>query len=711
VVPLSTGTSVPKPRVSGMDVSDSALLATLLSEAPIGFAFVGADLRFRRVNQTLAGLHGIDAGSYIGRLPSQVWPEDLGTRAESAARHVLEADEPVLEADQPVLAGEQARHWAFSWFPSHDVGGEITGVVLIAVDITDRRNSEEALRRSEERYRSLVQAGAQVVWVTTPTGKIAEDSPEWRWITGQTVDEYLGSGWLDAIHPEDRERVEREWLDCVDTGKAFDSRYRVRTKSGSYRHYDVRAVPIERDGKIIEWVGASTDVTGQREAEEMRGRLTEQLSAAALRTVRLQQATSMLAEAISVKQVVEVITEVGRSAIGAERSAVAMLDPERLRLRIINPNGLPEGPGSPTGHTPLDLPSVMTAAVLARRPLLLESPDDLRRYFGDQANVDLFLQHTDEQAWVGLPLLSSGAPLGALRFSFTRPRKITDEERVFLEALAGQCALALERASLFEREHTTAETLQRSLLPDSLPTVPGIILEAKYLPVTRNMEIGGDWYDAFRLPDGKLAVAAGDVMGKGLTAAAGMGRVRNALRALALTDPRPAAVLAGLDRLFIATELDEQVTTVAYLVLDPLTGEGMAGSAGHLPPLLLSVDAPPQLDQAAAGTPLGWASPRQQYTFRLPPGHTAVLYSDGLVENRRRGLDAGLDELVAVAAQAPADGLENPARLLEYLVERMLNGYEQDDDVTVLVVHSPRRDARKPAGRVGGAQAARKGKA
>jgi PAS domain S-box-containing protein len=701
---LSTGTSVPKPRVSGMDVSDSALLATLLSEAPIGFAFVGSDLRFRRVNQTLAGLYGVDAGNYIGRLPSQVWPEDLGTRAEAAARRALEADEPVLEADESLVAGDQTRHWAFSWFPSHDPDGEITGAVLIAVDITERRNSEEALRRSEERYRSLVQAGAQVVWVTTPTGKIAEDSPEWRWITGQTADEYLGSGWLDAIHPEDRERVEREWMDCVDTGKVFESRYRVRTKSGSYRHYDVRAVPIEREGKIIEWVGASTDVTGQREAEEMRGRLTEQLSAAALRTVRLQQATSMLAEAITVEQVVEVISEVGRSAIGAERSAVAMLDPERLRLRTINLTGLPDSPGGPRAELPLDVPSVMTAAILARRPLLIENPDDLRKHFED--GVDLFLAHTDEQAWVGLPLLSSGAPLGALRFSFTKPRKITDEERVFLEALAGQCALALERASLFEREHTTAETLQRSLLPDRLPTVPGIILEARYLP-TKNMEIGGDWYDAFRLPDGKLAVAAGDVMGKGLTAAAGMGRVRNALRALALTDPRPAAVLAGLDRLFIATELEEQVTTVAYLVLDPLTGEGMAGSAGHLPPLLLSVDAEPQLDQAVAGTPLGWASPRQQYAFRLPPGNTAVLYSDGLVENRRRGLDAGLEELVAVAAKAPADAVENPAMLLDYLVKRMLVGYEQDDDVTVLVVHSPRRDVQVPARRAGGMQAAR----
>src|SRR5260370_6461157 len=112
-------------------------------------------------------------------------------------------------------------------------------------------------------------------------------------------------------------------------------------------------------------------------------------------------------------------------------------------------------------------------------------------------------------------------------------------------------------------------------MPDTLPDVPGIGLRATYKPVSS--EVGGDWYDAFRLPDGKLAVAAGDVMGKGLTAAAGMGRVRNALRALALTDPRPAAVLAGLDRLFLAPPHGVQVTSVHYLVVYPPTGECGAG--------------------------------------------------------------------------------------------------------------------------------------
>jgi PAS domain S-box-containing protein len=715
VLAVSTGTSVPRPRVSGLDLSDSAALATLLTEAPIGFAFIGPDLHFRRMNQTMAGLCGDPDADHIGRTPAQIWPPDLADAALAAIARVQAGDKPAPSTEHSVAAGGQPgqdgqqqgqdgqhpdRQWSFSWFPSHDRDGDVSGLAVIAVDVTQQHQAAEALRRSEERYRSLVQAGAQVVWVTRPDGAVAEDSPEWRWITGQSIDEYLGQGWLQAIHPDDRERVEAAWQDSIRSGKVFDSRYRVRSRTGSYRHYDVRAVPIERDGKIIEWVGASTDVTAQREAEEMRGRLTEQLSAAALRTARLQQATSMLAEALTVEQVVQVITEVGRSAIGAERSAVAILDTERLRLRTINPGGLPDTPGGPRGELPLSAPSVMTAAIQTRRPLLLESPEALRKYFEGETDVTLFLTHSDERAWVGLPLLSSGASLGAIRFSFTRPRQITEEEKVFLEALAGQCALAIERATLYEREHTTAETLQRSLLPDRLPTVPGIILEARCLPVTRNMEIGGDWYDAFRLPDGRLAVATGDVMGKGLTAAAGMGRVRNALRALALTDPRPAAVLAGLDRLFLATEQEEQVTTVAYLVVDPVTGDGMAGNAGHLPPLLLSADGPPRLDAAEAGTPLGWASPRQQYAFRLPPGNTAVLYSDGLVENRKRGLDAGLDELVAVASRAPREVAEDPAQLLGYLVDRMLAGHEQDDDVTVLVLHALQVPAMEGAGPV-----------
>jgi PAS domain S-box-containing protein len=671
------------------DASHSALVDMLLQQAPVGLALFGPDLRFRLANATLARLDGssaADPSGYAGLLPADVWPDEAAAKAEAALRRVLADGVLVLETQGAGTA---------SWFPVHDAAGEVSGVGLILVEGAGPAVEEE-IRRSEERYRSLVQGGAQVVWVAGPDGAIKEDSPEWRWITGQSAEDYLGSGWLNSIHPEDRERVERDWQSCVRTGKVFDDRYRIRTKGGSYRHYDVRAVPIERDGKIVEWVGASTDVTSQREAEEMRGRLTEQLSAAALRTARLQQATSMLAEALTVEQVVEVITEVGRTAIGALRSAVALLEADGIRLRVVNEDGMRGAPDSAGGPLTLQSPSVITRAIATRHPVLVEDPDDLRRQFADELEIDpaTVVDTSDERSWVGLPLITAGAPLGALRFSFGRPRRITDEERVFLDALAGQCALAVERAGLYEREHTTAETLQRSLLPDRLPSVPGLVLTARYLPVTRNMEIGGDWYDAFRLPDHRLAVAVGDVMGKGLAAAAGMGRVRNALRALALTDPRPAAVLGGLDRLFAATEEEEQVTTVAYLVIDPETGDGVLGNAGHLPALVLEAGLPPRFDEVEAGTPLGWASPRKQHAFSLQPGSTAVFYSDGLVEDRNRGLDAGLEELAAVAARAEADVLGQPERLLEYLVDHMLAGLAQDDDVTVLVIHRPAEGAR-----------------
>jgi PAS domain S-box-containing protein len=717
---MSTDTSVPGQQ----DASDAALVDMLMLEAPVGLALFGSDLRFRWVNAALTRLSEPagtdpsapsdphpDPSAWAGLRPSAVWPEHVATRAETALRKVLDEGMPLAERGYPVMsppAGDASSAAASSvasapapaedvcgcasWFPVHDAAGKVFAAGLIMLNVaglsTEAAEAAAAeIKRSEERYRSLVQGGAQVVWVAAPDGAMKEDSPEWRWITGQSEQDYTGFGWLESIHPEDRERVERDWRECVRTGKIFDDRYRIRTKGGSYRHYDVRAVPIERDGKIVEWVGASSDVTSQREAEEMRGRLTEQLSAAALRTARLQQATSMLAEALTVEQVVEVITEVGRTAIGALHSAVALLD--GVRLKVVN-DDLRNAPDSAGGELTLQAPSVMTKAIATRRPVLVEDPEDLRRQFDGELEIDPErVAASDERSWVGLPLLAAGAPLGALRFSFGRPRKIIEEERVFLEALAGQCSLAVERAGLYEREHTTAETLQRSLLPDQLPSVPGLVLRAMYRPVAKNMEIGGDWYDAFRLADQRLAVAVGDVMGKGLTAAAGMGRVRNALRALALTDPRPAAVLGGLDRLFSATEEEEQVTTVAYLVIDPETGAGVLGNAGHLPALVLEAGCAPRFDQVEAGTPLGWASPRKQHAFNLRPGSTAVFYSDGLVENRNRGLDTGLEELAAVAARADEELLARPERFLEYLVERMLAGHEQDDDVTVFVMHVP----------------------
>jgi PAS domain S-box-containing protein len=691
---MSAETSVPRPRESGVDISDSGLLQGLLSQSPFAFAFLDPAGRFQRVDEVFAEMVGLPAERLVGHAPGELLPADLTALVEGAVRAVVEG--AGAEGDQRVRvrrADGETRHWSLTFSPVHDDEGVFRAVCLVGVDVTESRLVEENLRRSEERYRSLVEAQSQLVWITAPNGAVQEDAPQWRAITGQGLEEYLAGGWLDAVHPDDRAHTEEAWREALRGRAMFEWSYRVRTRASGYRYFEVRAVPIVRHGRVVEWVGANTDVTPQREAEEMRGRLTDQLGAAALRTARLQGATAQLAEALTVEQVVQVIIDVGRTALAADRSAVALLDADRSVLKLVNSGGIPDVPGAPGEEIPLAHSSVMTMAVNSRRPVFAESPESLRAQLvdagADEEAINGFLAHSDERAWVGLPLLAAGRALGALRFAFTRPQKISQEDGVFLEALAGQCALAVERATLFEREHRTAETLQRSLLPDRLPVVRGLMLAQRFRSGSRHVQVGGDWYDAFVLQDGRVAAVVGDVMGKGVKAAAGMGRIRNAMRALALTNPPPAAVLTGLDRVFEATEEEEQVTTLAYMVVEPGTGEGTLALAGHPPPLLVSPQGMPLLCDGEPGTPLGWPTSRRQFRFCVPPGHTAVLYSDGLVENRKRGLDAGLAELCSVVTEAPPEVVSSPHMLLDFLVDRMLAGYEQDDDVTVLAIHVP----------------------
>ncbi|MGI5288285.1 SpoIIE family protein phosphatase [Nonomuraea polychroma] len=691
---MSAETSVPRPRESDVDISDSALFQGLLSEAEFAFAFFDGDSRVQRVNDVFCDVVAVPAERMLGRQPVEVLAPDLSQIVTHAVQAVIETDAPVTEGRVRVRSAEgDTRHWSLSFSPVHDETGDLQAIALVGLDVTESRQTEEALRRSEERYRSLVEAQSQLVWITSPTGAVVEDAPQWRAITGQGLEEYLANGWLEVVHPEERQQTEEAWREALRGRTMFEWNYRVRTRASGYRHFEVRAVPIIRHGRVVEWVGANTDVTPQREAEEMRGRLTDQLGAAALRTARLQGATAMLAEALTVEQVVQVIIDVGRTALAADRSAVALLDTDRAALKLINGEGIPEASGAFGEEIPLSSSSVMTMAVNSRRPVFAESTDSLKAQLleagGDEEVLANYLANSDERAWVGLPLLAAGRALGALRFSFTRPVKISQEDGVFLEALAGQCALAVERATLFEREHRTAETLQRSLLPDRLPVVKGLVLAQRFRSGSRHVQVGGDWYDAFVLQDGRVAAVVGDVMGKGVKAAAGMGRIRNAMRALALTNPPPAAVLTGLDRVFEATEEEEQVTTLAYMVVEPVTGEGTLALAGHPPPVLVSPQGTAILCDAEPGTPLGWPTSRRQFRFVVPPGHTAVLYSDGLVENRKRGLDAGLAELCSVVTEAPPEVVSSPHMLLDFLVDRMLSGYEQDDDVTALAIHVP----------------------
>ncbi len=287
----------------------------------------------------------------------------------------------------------------------------------------------------------------------------------------------------------------------------------------------------------------------------------------------------------------------------------------------------------------------------------------------------------DGETFVVLPLVAARRLNGLLVASWEVPRALEDEDRVILEALAGQAAQALDRAGRYESEQAIAETLQRSVLPDSLPRVEGIQLAARYLPGSTQLDVGGDWFDALMLPDGKLGLVVGDVVGKGVRAAASMAQLRNAIRAFSVEHLKPSSAIARLNRLCMDV-LDAAFATVVYLTVEPSTGICRMSSAGHPPPLVAFPDGRVELLEGARGLPLGAAADAKyrQETIELPAGSVLLLYTDGLVERRGSSIDDGLAAVREAVAGAPTD----PDRLLDHVLERVVGGREREDDVAML---------------------------
>jgi serine phosphatase RsbU (regulator of sigma subunit) len=232
-------------------------------------------------------------------------------------------------------------------------------------------------------------------------------------------------------------------------------------------------------------------------------------------------------------------------------------------------------------------------------------------------------------------------------------------------------------------EHRVKESLQRAVLPARLPPVTGVELAARYLPADMPSLVGGDWYDAFCLPDGRLVVAVGDVVGHDLVAAATMGQMRNALRAYAFSDGPPGSALGRLNAL-TAGLAEGALATAIYGLVDVERCTFSWAGAGHPPPLLITAEGPRFLD-APEGMMLGAeaAATYGDAVVRIPPDGALVLYTDGLVERRDRDLDEGGAALLEAAADLVGRSAEE---ICETLVARMLPGGGHEDDVCLLVV-------------------------
>lgn len=277
-------------RAEGRYSTDAESFRSAFDYAAIGMALVASDGRWLKVNRSVCELLGYSEPELLAtNFQALTHPEDLDADL-SYVRQLLRGEIRTYQMEKRYFHKLGQIVWALLSV-SLVRDGEGNPIYLIAQiqNITDRKQAEEtlqqinaqlerrgqeradALLRSEQRYRSLVKATAQVVWLADPEGKALGTMADWREYTGQPTEQMQGWGWLEAIHPEDRERTRRNWTKAVETQSFYKAEYRLRTRDGSYRHHIAKAVPIlEADGNIREWVGANTDITEQKQAERAR---------------------------------------------------------------------------------------------------------------------------------------------------------------------------------------------------------------------------------------------------------------------------------------------------------------------------------------------------------------------------------------------------------------------------------------------------------
>lgn len=292
-----------------------------------------------------------------------------------------------------------------------------------------------------------------------------------------------------------------------------------------------------------------------------------------------------------------------------------------------------------------------------------------------------------------LPLIARGATLGffvCARKPGYRPFDPYDTE-IGME-FAARAAIFIDNARRYSRERATALTLQRSLLPTGLSAPSSVEVRHRYLPGSKLIEVGGDWYESIALPGARVALVVGDVAGHGVRAAVTMGRLRAAIQTLARLELSPPESLQQLDELMRTLgEREPHFATCAYAVFDAITGGCEVASAGHLPPLLVRPDGSSVYLEVPPAPPLGVGEgPIHSREFTIDDGSLLVLYTDGLVENRTRDIDDGLADLRKIF------DADSPSRPLEDLCRAMLDGVyadQQRDDIAVLIARLRRLPA------------------
>jgi anti-sigma regulatory factor (Ser/Thr protein kinase)/putative methionine-R-sulfoxide reductase with GAF domain len=317
-----------------------------------------------------------------------------------------------------------------------------------------------------------------------------------------------------------------------------------------------------------------------------------------------------------------------------------------------------------------------------RRPIALTHIDD-----GDVVNP--ILRAKGLKSLLGVPLLADGHVTGVLHVGTLTTRHFTDEDVELLQMVGDRVALAV-RARLATAERTAGAALQRSLVPERLPRIPGLDLASRYVPA-EDGGVGGDWYDLFTVPSGHVCITIGDVVGRGLRAAVVMGRLRSTVRAYALEVVDPPEVLQRVDRKLQHFEASE-MATVLFAVIDPSLQHIRISLAGHPPPVMARPGEAAHLLDLPVDPPLGVGRrlERRGSTVELSPGSLLCFFTDGLVERRRVPLDQRLRQLTDCVTADPPD------EVCRTVMAHLVASDATSDDIAVLALRRQGQGAIRP---------------
>ena len=367
----------------------------------------------------------------------------------------------------------------------------------------------------------------------------------------------------------------------------------------------------------------------------------------------------------------ELLTRV-REILSADTAALLLLEDDGRMLAVRAAKGLEEEVEAGV-RIPMGLGFAGRVAA-ERRPVRITDVD--------QADIlNPILRQKGLKSLLGVPLLVEGRAIGVLHVGSLVAREFSDEDVDLLQRTADRAALAIN-SRLYERQRGLTEEIQQRLFPSPLPSFPGIALAGRYRPAAA-AALGGDWYDAFMLPGGALALAMGDVVGRGFRAAALMSQLRSALRAYALDLNSPPRLMGKLNVLLREIEPGGSATLL-YLVYDTETAEATIASAGHPPPLVIDGAGAREFIELPSAVPLGVAAnvSYEEVTVAVEAPARLVLYTDGLMERAGEPLELGLERLRDSVPQAEV----SPGDLCDHLLRALLPREGSNDDTALLVM-------------------------